>query len=205
MATTTTATAARRAPASGRRWDRGNTISMIRPIRRRTLQPHCGAFGHLVHPSRGGAPTRPTIAAVISGRVGHYQFGVPTLVLALRRNATFGNYLGRRSRIAKRPSVHLMTVRAPRIPVAITSRVTTDHSASRPDPRYGRAHRSNHSRSIGRLPVSGGDRRVRPVLLRLSDRARPPHQRKHDRVGRCAGRRGPPGRRGPRQRAPDRG
>lgn len=73
----------------------------------------------------------------------------------------FGNYLGRRSRIAKRPSVHLMTVRAPRIPVAITSRVTTDHSASRPDPRYGRAHRSHHSRSIDRLPVSGGDRRFR--------------------------------------------
>ena len=101
-----------------------------------------GACWHLVRPSRIGAPMRPTIAAATSGRVGHYQLGGPSLVLALRRNATIGNYLGRRSRIAKRPSVHLMTVQAPRIPVAITSRVTTDHSASRPDPRHGRAHRS---------------------------------------------------------------
>src|SRR5258706_7565271 len=111
---------------------------MIRPRRRfargaagdppfdRPARAHCGAFEHLVRPSRSGAPTRPTIAAVISGRVRHSPYAVPGPRLALRRNATFGNYLGRRSRIAKRPSVHLMTVRAPRIPVAITRRVTTD-------------------------------------------------------------------------------
>jgi hypothetical protein len=127
-------------------------VSVVTPAERRT-----GANGHLVRPSRCGAPVRPTIAAAISGRVGHSQFSLPGAVLALRRNATFGNYLGRRSRIAKRPSVHLMTVRAPRIPVAITSRVTTDHSASRPDPRYGRANRSTSSRAPSVASrVSGG-------------------------------------------------
>src|SRR5258708_6951844 len=148
---------------------------MIRPKRRfaraaaggspfdRPASARRGAFEHLVRPSRSGAPTRPTIAAVISGRVRHSPYGVLGPRLALRRNATNGNYLGRRSRIAKRPSVHLMTFRARRTPTAITSRVPTDHSASRPDPRCGRAHRSIHSRSIDRLPVSGGDRRVRPI------------------------------------------
>lgn len=51
-----------------------------------------------------------------------------------------------------------MTVRVAGIPAPVTSRVTTDHSASRPDERYG----GNHSPS---QPIasrsSGGDRHVR--------------------------------------------
>jgi hypothetical protein len=132
-----------------------------------------GANEHLVRPSRCGAPVRPTIAAAISGRVGHSQFGLPSAVLALRRNATFGNYLGRRSRIAERPSVHLMTVRAPRIPVAITSRVTTDHSASRPDPRYGRAHRSTSFRAPSVASRVSGGRSPRLGPMAQAERPRP--------------------------------
>ena len=164
-----------------------------------------GAFEHLVRPSRSGAPTRPTIAAVISGRVRHSPYAVLGPRLALRRNATFGNYLGRRSRIAKRPSVHLMTVRAPRIPIAITSRVTTDHSASRPDPRYGRAYRSIHF-ALHRSPPGFGRRSPRPArFLRRSDRARPRRLQRRGRAAGCAGRQGRPARHGPLRLAPDRG
>ena len=71
-----------------------------------------------------------------------------------RRNATIGNYLGRRSRIKGRPSVHLMTVQMPRIP-------TLDHEPSNYGSfgqqarisRYGESlSLAFTSRNIGRLP-----------------------------------------------------
>jgi len=148
---------------------------MIRLIRRQALQPHNGACAHLVRASRSGAPTRPTIAAAISGRVRHSPSGDPGPVLALRRNATFRELPG----------------------ASVTDRETAfgspDDGSGAEDP--GRDHEpSNHGsfgqqarpalrqssslsffrRSIDRLPVSGGDRRfrvtqaVRPWVLPTS-------------------------------------
>jgi hypothetical protein len=65
------------------------------------------------------------------------------LVLALRRNATRREPPGASVTDRGTATVRLMTVRAAEIPATITNRVTTDHSASRPDQRHGGSHRGS--------------------------------------------------------------
>jgi hypothetical protein len=174
----------------------------------RRITTRTGAPGHLVRPSCSGASVRPTIArprqdeSVIEVRLGR---GVRFTCAVTRQTR---DHLGRRSRTRERPSVHSMTVRAPRIP-------GPGHEPSnriiRPaGPGRGTAEliaRSSFERPFDRSPgYPGGDRRVSGANrrrgvhpVRRFDRSAPgstaPARGGRSRAGRA--RRGRPGLRPP--------